>query len=235
MMHSTCVPVEALLGGLNETERRYAPSCLFVAGRTELLLRRPRLSVVGTRAPSPAGVALATGIATSLAASRAVVVSGLAKGIDTAAHVATVRAGGDTIAVIGTALDRAYPAENRRLQDDLMKRHLVVSQFASGTSTTPRSFPMRNRTMALVSDATVIVEAAAKSGTESQGWEAIRLGRALFIHSSLPESGVDWACKMMIYGAQGFDTAQELLVLVEEFLPIVADARAYRELAAHAA
>jgi hypothetical protein len=116
-----------------------------------------------------------------LVAHQIVVVSGLAEGVDTAAHTAAIEAGGHTIAVLGTPLDQFYPKENRDLQERLMREQLVVSQFAQGSAVTPKNFPIRNRTMALLTDATVIVEAGAKSGTLHQGWEALRLGRLLFL------------------------------------------------------
>ena len=82
-----------------------------------------------------------------------------------------------TIAVLGTDLDDCYPPENRPLQERLMREHLVISQFPSGTPSRRTNFPRRNRTMALLTDATVIIEAGESSGTLDQGWEALRLGR----------------------------------------------------------
>ncbi|MEM8712041.1 MAG: DNA-processing protein DprA, partial [Planctomycetota bacterium] len=82
------------------------------------------------------------------------------------------------------------------------REHLALSQFAPGSVTNRASFPARNRTMALISDATVIVEAGEKSGTMHQGWEAIRLGRALFILESLAREGFEWVTKLQEHGAQ---------------------------------
>jgi DNA processing protein len=92
-------------------------------------------------------------------------VCGLAEGIDAAAHTTAVDAGGRTIAVIGTPLSATYPAKHRELQRLLMSEHLVVSQFPTANPTERRNFPLRNRTMALSSDASVIVEASDGSGT----------------------------------------------------------------------
>jgi DNA processing protein len=117
----------------------------------------------------------------------AVVVSGLAEGIDTAAHQGAIDAGGQTIGVIGTPLEKAYPAKNRALQTRLMDEYLVLSQFATGCPVQPKNFPIRNRTMALISHATIIVEAQEKSGSLHQGWEALRLGRPLFRARSADE------------------------------------------------
>jgi DNA processing protein len=145
-----------------------------------------------------------------------IVVSGLAAGVDTAAHTSTICAGGQTIAVLGTPLHVAYPKENRELQTRIMQEHLAVSQFEIGQPTHKTHFPMRNRVMALISDATVIVEASDGSGTIHQGWEAIRLGRPLFIMKSVTEDqSLTWPAKMLSYGALILSSTEELL----EFLP----------------
>jgi len=89
--------------------------------------------------------------------------------VDAAAHKGAIEARGKTIAVIGTPLDKVYPAKNRQLQTRLMRAHLVLSQFPSGHAVHPKNFPMRNRTMALLSHATIIVEAADDSGALHQG------------------------------------------------------------------
>ena len=131
------------------------------------------------------------------------IVSGLAEGIDTAAHSAAIEAGGRTIAVLGTSVEKPYPASNRALFDLIATQHLVVSQFPDGAPVQPRNFPMRNRTMALISHATVIVEAAEKSGTLHQAWEALRLGRPLFILESIARNAeLLWPTEVQRYGAQ---------------------------------
>jgi len=141
------------------------------------------------------------------------VLSGLAKGVDTVAHETAISCGGRTVAVIGTPLNKFYPVENRALQQQLMREHLVVSQFAEGAPGGRKNFPMRNRTMALLSDATVIVEAGEKSGTLHQGWEALRLGRLLFLLESVASNpDLSWPKEMIRYGAQ---------VLTRENLPTV--------------
>ena len=128
--------------------------------------------------------------------------TGLARGVDAAAHRAAIAAGGRTLAVLGTVLDRAYPAEHARLQDGIARRHLVVTEFPPGTPPRPGSFPRRNRAMALVSGATVIVAAAAASGTLHQALEALRLGRGLFLMRSLVAGGaVPWAGELLEAGA----------------------------------
>ena len=140
------------------------------------------------------------------------VVSGLAKGIDTVAHSAAISAGGQTIAVLGTPLDKTYPAENARLQAEIMGKHLAVSQFPPGRSVQRGNFVMRNRTMALISDATVIVEAGRSSGTQHQGWEAIRLGRDLFVSELvMGDPNNEWGQKIAQYGAMTFSDPGDIV------------------------
>jgi len=145
-------------------------------------------------------------------------VSGLAAGIDTAAHTAAIEAGGHTVAVLGTPLDQAYPRENAALQAVIGRDHLLVSQFAENSKVTPKNFPMRNRTMALLCDATVIIEAGPTSGTLHQGWEALRLGRLLFLTEAVVQNAwLTWPAQMMHYGAQTLSEAN--LERVIENLP----------------
>jgi DNA processing protein len=161
-----------ILGSLNDVEEKYAPSQLFYAGHWSVFEAGPRVSVIGSRKASPEGLRRAQSLSRALVAHGMVVVSGLAEGIDTAAHRAAIEAGGRTLAVLGTPLDQYFPRSNRDLQERLMIEHLVVSQFPPDSIVDPRNFPMRNRTMALLTDATVIVEAGEQSGTVYQGWEA---------------------------------------------------------------
>ena len=217
------VSPEDVLGPLNELERLHAPKQLFLAGNAELLGRRPKVSIVGSRNATPEGVRRTARLAKILAENGVVVVSGLAKGIDTAAHRAAMDAGGSTIAVIGTPLNKVYPRENADLQAEIARHHLVVSQFPVGYPTYPGCFPMRNRTMALIVDASVIVEAGDTSGSLSQGWEALRLARALFFMKSVEENKeLTWPQKMMEYGAQVLDDPADLLEALPYGEPLAA-------------
>jgi len=194
---------ETLLGPLNGTEKKHAPKELFVAGDTGLFEILPRVAVVGTRTASPNGLKRAAKLARLLAERGVTVVSGLAEGIDTAAHTAAIKAGGRTIAVIGTPLDQFYPRSNTALQRQIMDDHAVLSQFPLGYPVSRKSFPMRNATMALIVSASVIVEAGETSGALSQGWETLRLGRLLFIMDSVFKvPGLKWPEEMLQYGAQ---------------------------------
>lgn len=202
MKSATYTPGE-LLGLLNDVEAKHAPEYLFVSGDTSILNEGARVSIVGSRQASPEGVRRAGKLARRLTEDGHVVVSGLAIGIDTAAHRGAIENGGKTIGVIGTPLSKCYPHQNARLQNEIATNHLLVSQFAEGSSTGPWCFPARNRTMAMLSDATVIVEAGDTSGSLSQGWEALRLGRWLFIMKSVVDNpNLSWPQKMLEYGAE---------------------------------
>jgi DNA processing protein len=192
-----------LLGPLNDVERKNAPELLYLAGNAELLRTGRRVSVVGSRRVSPEGARRAAALVRTLVEQGITVVSGLAEGVDTVAHETSLELDGHTVAVLGNPLDRFYPAKNRPLQERMMRKELVVSQFPLGYPAQKKNFPMRNRTMALLSDATIIVEAGEKSGTVHQGWEALRLGRPLFLMSNIVENAaLSWPGEMMKYGAQ---------------------------------
>lgn len=210
---------DELLGSLNEVERKNAPRKLYAVGEIQLLQHGPRISIVGSRKASEEGVRRTRLLTKALVKRQAVIVSGLAEGIDTVAHETAIASGGKTVAVLGTPLDKAFPARNRALLDRIMEEHLAVSQFPLGYPSGRRSFPMRNRTMALLSDATVIVEAGEKSGTLHQGWEALRLGRLLFLMESVATNReLSWPAKMIGYGAQVLarDNLQDVLYYLPE-------------------
>ena len=157
---------------------------------------------MGSREPTSKGIDATKEIASFLASKNVVIVSGLAKGIDTLAHRATIDAKGLTIAVLGTPLDKSYPAQNRDLQETIMREHWAISQFPVGYPIQPRNFVVRNRTMALISDVSVIVEAGDSSGALHEGWEALRLGRPLYIWKKIfEESSLKWPHRMIEYGA----------------------------------
>ncbi|TAJ03418.1 MAG: DNA-processing protein DprA [Planctomycetota bacterium] len=221
------VQCQDILGPLDEVARKHAPDALYIAGDEKLLHGTSRVSIVGSRKASEVGLKRAARLTRELVKARVVIVSGLAKGIDHTAHTTAIEAGGRTIAVIGTPLDRAYPKEHAELQAQIARDHLLVSQFPVGAATGAWSFPVRNRTMALLSHATVIVEASEDSGSLHQGWEAIRLGRPLFFMVSLLESpDLAWPRKLMEYGAQPLSSVEELLAEIPaaDFTPAGLDA-----------
>jgi DNA processing protein len=117
------------------------------------------VAVVGTRQPTPRGISQARQLATGLAASGIPVISGLAAGIDTAAHIAALEAGGRTVVVIGTGIDRVYPPQNAGLREEITAKGLLISQFLPGSPPTKASFPMRNAVMSGYALATVVIQA----------------------------------------------------------------------------
>lgn len=214
-----------LLGHLNQIEAANAPERLYYRGRLDLLRRGPRVAIVGSREASEAGLRQARQLARQLVQHGVTVVSGLARGVDATVHLATIKAGGSTIAVIGTPIDKVYPAEHRDLQELIAREHLLVSQYPQGYPGSRGNFPRRNRTMALLSHATVIIEASDTSGTLSQGWEAIRLGRALFVSEAIASNRrLKWPAQMMSYGAQ--------ILVVDHLLSELPPARAAASLQA---
>lgn len=157
------------------------------------LVQRKCVAIVGTREASELGAARAARLARELVEAGVVVVSGAARGIDTHALAAAIDAGGRVIAVIGTPIEQATPAENRRLHEEIYRHHLLVSPFPPGSLVLKTNFPERNKVMAALTDATVIVEASDGSGTLHQAAECTRLGRWLFIAQSvLEDPSVSW-------------------------------------------
>lgn len=220
--------IHDLLRPLSDHELKHAPRELFFEGDRSLLRDRVRVSVVGTRKPSREGSTRARALSEALVRHDIVIVSGLAEGIDTVAHRTAIEKGGRTIAVLGTPLSNPYPPSNRALFDEIRARHLVISQFADGSPSKRTNFPRRNRTMALISDATVIVEAGENSGSLNQGWEALRLGRLLFLMKSVAENPtLSWPKEMVRYGAQILSGREEL----DEILPEIPRFTANVELA----
>jgi DNA processing protein len=182
---------EAQQRRLDTANEREGPR-LWCAGDLQLA-QYCAVAIVGTREVSQAGAARARRLARELVAHDIVVVSGLARGVDTAALTAAIEAGGRVIAVIGTPLEQVSPVANARLQEDIGRHHLLVSQFASGASVHKGNFPERNKLMAALSDATVIIEAGDTSGTLHQAAECVRLGRRLFItRSTMEDASLQW-------------------------------------------
>jgi DNA processing protein len=209
-----------VMGGLNEFERRHAPGQLYACGDVSLLEATARVAVVGSRKASLPGRKRVARLVGALVERDVVIVSGLAAGIDTAAHEETLQRGGRTIAVLGTPLDESHPASNAPLQRRLMEEHLVVTQFPAGHPTLRSNFPRRNRTMALLCHASVIVEAGESSGTLSQGWEALRLNRPLFILKSVFENPeLTWPEEMLKYGAHLLENVEQILEALPLGLP----------------
>lgn len=162
------------------------PPVIFTRG--QLLPTDRGICIVGSRDAGPASIAAAREIARLVVSSGWTVVSGLAKGIDTAAHEETLRNSGRTVAVIGNGIDYYYPAENRQLQRAIEGRGMVLSQFWPGSTPTRYSFPMRNAVMSAYAGATIIVSAREGSGTRHQAKHAVAHGRPLVVSKSVYEN-----------------------------------------------
>lgn len=160
------------------------PPVLFVRGAI-LEDDRRAVAVVGTRTATRRGIEMAGDLSGELAARGVTVVSGLAKGIDTAAHAAAVNASGRTIAVYGTPIDRVYPAANRGLARTITRHGACVSQFLPTTATGPWSFPVRNVTTSGLAVGTIVVEAGETSGAKLQAEAAIAHGKRVFLVDEL--------------------------------------------------
>jgi DNA processing protein len=160
------------------------PPILFIAGHMTRADAKA-VAVVGARKATEAGREQARQIAEHLSQTGYTVVSGLATGIDTAAHTAALSRDARTIAVIGTGLTRVYPPENRALQQNIAERGAVISQFWPDAPPTRRSFPMRNATMSGIALATVVVEASETSGARTQARLALAHARPVFLTKTL--------------------------------------------------
>jgi DNA processing protein len=162
------------------------PPILFVAGHLMPTDARA-VAVVGARQATEAGIEQATQVAEHLVQTGYTVVSGLAAGIDTAAHTGALNNHGRTLAVIGTGLTRTYPPQNHALQRKIAQQCAVISQFWPDAPPTKRSFPMRNATMSGIALATVVVEASETSGARTQARLALAHGRPVFLTRTLVE------------------------------------------------
>lgn len=190
------------------------PSVLYVRGNIELLHRRG-LAVVGSRNATPQGVQTAENFSRALAAQGLTIISGLALGIDAAAHRGALAAGGKTIAVIGTGADRIYPARNRDLALAIAEHGAIVSEFPLGTPAIASNFPRRNRIISGLSRGVLVVEAAPESGSLITARLAAEQGREVFAIPGSIHSPVARGCHRLIkQGAKLVETAQDVL---EEF------------------
>lgn len=205
-----CAPSD-LIGDLNEIEQKYAPAKVYTQGDRTIMELGVRVAIVGARKASADGLKRASLAAKVVVQHGGVVASGLAAGVDKAAHESAIATGGRTFAVLGTSLDQCYPRENEKLQRLIGREHLLVTEFAKGVAGAKGNFVRRNRLMALLSHVAIIVEAKDSSGTLSQGWEMLRLGRPLFIMNSvLNDKSLEWPSEMQKYGAMILSSTAEL-------------------------
>ena len=161
------------------TEIPGPPEVLYWRGKIEEV-KSPSIALVGCRAPTPYGERVAWLLSEELAKMGVTTVSGLARGIDTVVHEATLKAGGKTIAVLGTGMDLIYPSENKNLAAKISQQGVVVTEFPPGTLPLPHNFPQRNRIISGLSLGTVVIEAAEKSGALITARLAAEQGREVF-------------------------------------------------------
>lgn len=188
-----------------------APPWLYALGDTELLTY-PAIAIVGSRNPSPGGLETAREFGAALASAGLVVVSGLARGIDAAAHEGALAADGMTIAVCGTGLDRVYPAMNKDLAERIAARGLLISEFGLGTQPARGNFPRRNRIIAGLCTATLVVEAARASGSLITARMAAAAGRDVFALPGSIHNPLARGCHQLIRdGAKLVETTDHIL------------------------
>jgi len=156
------------------------PLVLYVRGQVEVI-SKPGIALVGTRHPTPYGSGMAERLACDLAAHGLVIISGMARGVDTAGHRGAIAAKGKTVAVFGTGIDVIYPKENSRLSEQILALGgALISEFPIGTSAFPQNFPIRNRIISGMSVGVLVVEAAAYSGTRITARCALEQNRDVF-------------------------------------------------------
>jgi DNA processing protein len=188
------------------------PLLLYLQGRTDLLAHPQCLAVVGSRNPTPQGELTAHDMSRALAAAGVCIVSGMALGVDGAAHSGALDAAGATIAVVGTGLDRVYPRRHLALAHRIAQTGLLVSEFALGSSPAPANFPKRNRIIAGLSQGTLVVEAALASGSLITARLAAEMGREVFAIPGSIHAPQAKGCHALIrQGAKLVETAQDVL------------------------
>ena len=189
------------------------PIALFARGRVELF-ESLSLAIVGTRRPTPYGVAAAERLAADMAHAGLAIVSGMARGIDTAAHKGALSVGGETVAVLGCGVDVVYPSENRKLAAELAAKGLIVSEFPMGAVAFPQNFPIRNRIISGMSVGVMVVEGAQYSGSAITAKLAMDQGREVFAVPGNITSKLSWGPNLLIkQGAR----------LVQDWNDVIAD------------
>lgn len=192
-----------------------APPVIYVKGRTDILNYPAMVSIVGARNASVNGRKIASKIAYDLTESEIIVVSGMARGIDAAAHKGALFAKkehGTTIAVLGTGVDVAYPKENQGLYEQICAQGAVVSEFALGTQPQAANFPRRNRLVSALSAGTLVVEASLNSGSLITARMALEQGKDIFAVPGSPLEGRSAGCNQLIRdGAYLTESAEDIL------------------------
>jgi DNA processing protein len=192
------------------------PPVLFARGKVDLL-QTLMIGVVGTRRPTAYGTTVAQRLAKDLAQAGLTIASGMARGIDTAAHRATLEVGGSTIAVFGCGADEVYPAENRKLSEQIAASGLILSEFPMSTPAYPQNFPVRNRIISGMSAGILVVEGGEYSGSAITAKLAIEQNREVFAVPGNITSKMSWGPNLLI--KQGAKLVQEWNDVVVELKP----------------
>ncbi len=192
------------------------PVLLFARGRVELL-ETLMFAIVGTRRPTPYGVAVAEKFGAELAGAGLTIVSGMARGIDTAAHKGALSAGGSTVAVLGCGVDVVYPSENKRLAAEIVAKGLLISEFPMGSVAFPQNFPIRNRIVSGMSTGVLVVEGAQYSGSAITAKLALDQGRDVFAVPGNITSKASWGPNLLI--KQGARLVQDPTDVISDLSP----------------
>jgi DNA processing protein len=193
----------------------HIPVSLWMRGSLEALAVRPRVAIVGTRRATSYGLRATRELAAAVARAGGSVVSGLAAGIDGAAHRAALDAGGITVAVLGTGIHKAFPVGNRTLQEEIANAGVVLSELDPDDHGTKFSFPQRNRLIAALAAVVVVVEAPGRSGALDTADRAEKLGRTIAaVPGPIDQPQSEGTNRLIRDGAQIITSAEDLLALI---------------------
>lgn len=174
------------------------PLVLYLLGNAEVI-NKPGIAVVGTRRPTPYGVGMAERLASDLAARGLVIFSGMARGVDSAAHRGALNARGQTVAVWGTGIDEVYPRENKKIRDQILASGgAIITEFPLGTFPAPQNFPIRNRLISGISIAVLVIEAGEYSGTRVTARCALEQGRDVLAVPGNVTNKMSWGPNTLI-------------------------------------
>jgi DNA processing protein len=194
------------------------PPLLFVRGNPALL-QQLLFSVVGTRHPTPYGLAATERLSSDLASAGLVIMSGMARGVDTAAHKGALAVKAPTVAILGSGVDVVYPTENRKLAEQIVATGLLVSEFPMGSVAFPQNFPIRNRIVSGASVGLLVVEGAQYSGSAITARLALDQGREVFAVPGNITSKMSWGPNLLI--KQGAKLVQDWNDVVVDLPPAV--------------
>ncbi len=197
----------------------YDPPVVLYARGDVALLQRSLFAVVGTRRPTPYGLAAAERISSDLSSAGLVIASGMARGIDTAAHQGALAVAAPTVAILGCGVDVVYPSENRKLSEQIAAKGLLVSEFPMGAVAFPQNFPIRNRIVSGASVGLLVVEGAQYSGSAITARLALDQGREVFAVPGNVTSKMSWGPNLLI--KQGAKLVQDWNDVIVDLPPAI--------------